>query len=729
MTAVAKRQAELPGSLAANPALDTWIRIDSRETITLFTGKVEYGQGLRTAIARIGAEELDVSIDRIRVQNGRSNSGPREMMTVGSLSMMQSGMAMRTVAAEARAHLLELAAGALDHGAGELTVDDGTVLAPDGTHVTYWDLLGGRPFGVQATGRAEPKQPDEYRILGEPGELIDIEAIVTGTHTYVADLADSQTLFGRVVRPPAYGCELESIDTTQAQRIPGVVKVVRSGTFLGVVARREEVAVEATDVLARAARWTPAPGVPPRRTLHQDLQQRVVESWQVVGGAGIDGPIPPIVTPSGASQTVTARFTRPHVMHAALGPSAAKALWRDGRLTVWSHSQAIHFLAGILSELLDLDPADVETIHVPGPGCYGHNGADDAAFDAALLAREVDQPVLLQWSRADEHKWEPYGPAMVIETTASLDADGKMLDFNVDVWSPPQSGRPSPLPRAGRAGPYERPPARMIAAWHMEPPRRRDRQHPPVAAQVGLLANIDPIYELPAKRLALHSVSTPMRTSTLRSIGNLPTAYAVESFVDELALAAGADPLQFRLRHLGDPRMRDVLLAAAERADWSHEERPFGEGRGIGMARYGNAKSYAAVIVDVLVDDATAEIGLQRAVIAADAGQIVDPDGLRSQLEGGLIQSVGAALMEEVAWEGGEITSVDWDTYPVVRFSRVPLEIEVVLIDRPGMPFLGAGEAAGGPAVAALANAVRDAIGVRLSDLPFTPERVRDALL
>jgi CO/xanthine dehydrogenase Mo-binding subunit len=263
----------------------------------------------------------------------------------------------------------------------------------------------------------------------------------------------------------------------------------------------------------------------------------------------------------------------------------------------------------------------------------------------------------------------------------------------------------------------------------MDPPRRRDQRHPPVERQAPFVANIDPIYDMPKRRLVLHSISTPMRTSTLRSIGNLPSVFAVESFIDDLAIAAGTDRLEFRLRHLRDQRMRDVLLAAAERAGWSHEKLPFGEGRGIGLARYGNTKTYTAAILDVRVDDATAEIGVERAVIAADAGQIVDPDGLRSQLEGGLIQAVGAALMEEVGWDAGEITSVDWETYPVLRFSRAPREVEVVLIDRPGMPFLGAGEAAPGPSVAALANAVRDALGIRLSDLPFTPERIRDALL
>ena len=726
MNAVTRPRIELPTSLADNPRLDTWIRIDEEQTVTLFTGKVEIGQGLRTAIARIGADELDVSIGRVRVQTGRSGSGPHEFMTAGSLSMMQSGHAVRQAAAEARAHLLGLAAEVLRCPPEELTVEDGTVTSPSGESVTYWDLLGGRSFDVEATGGAVPKQPDQLRLLGQPGEPIDLEAIVTGTHTFVADLADAETLFGRVVRPPAYGSELRSIDTEQVERVPGVVRVVRSGTFLGVVAEREEVAIAAAEALARAARWTPPLELPPRHTLHRDLVKRVVDSWQIVDGAGIEGPIPPIVNPGGAVQTLTARFTRPHVMHAALGPSSAKALWRDGRLTVWSHSQAIHLLREVVSELLDLDPADVETIHVPGPGCYGHNGADDAAFDAVLLAREVDRPVLLQWSRADEHKWEPYGPAMVIETTASLDAGGNVLDFNADVWTPPHPGRPRPPATPAAEDP---PPSKLIGAWHMDPARGRDQTHPPVARQVSFIGNIDPIYELPDRRLVLHSVSTPMRTSTLRSIGNLASVFAVESSIDELALAAGADPLEFRLRHLRDERMRQVLLAAAERANWTHEQRPFGVGRGIGLARYTNLKAFAAVILDVRVDDATAEIGVERAVIAADAGQIVDPDGLRGQLEGGLIQAIGAALMEQVVWDGAEITSVDWETYPVLRFSQAPRDLDVVLVDRPGMPFLGAGEAAPGPAVAALANAVCDALGVRLFDLPFTPQRVRDALL
>jgi CO/xanthine dehydrogenase Mo-binding subunit len=370
-----------------------------------------------------------------------------------------------------------------------------------------------------------------------------------------------------------------------------------------------------------------------------------------------------------------------------------------------------------LAEALGMDPEAVRLIHVPGPGCYGHNGADDATLDAALLARAASgRPVLLKWMRDDEHRWEPYGPAMVVETRASVDADGRIVDWNLETWSSTHIARP--FPGGERSN--------LLAAWHRAEPMEPLPVRPFLPYHGGIHRNADPLYTLPRRRIVKHLVEGPLRTSSTRSLGAYANVFAIESTMDELARAAGIDAVAFRLAHLDDDRARAVIEAAAERAAARPPRDEFGRGRGLGFARYKNMHAYAAVVVDVAIDDETAAIRLEHAVIAADAGEIVDPDGLANQLEGGFVQSASWTLKEQVRFDDTRITSVDWDTYPILTFDEVP-EIETLLLDRPGEPFLGAGEATQGPTAGAIANAVHDAIGVRLRDIPFTPERVRAA--
>jgi len=711
---------ELSPSLQRNPDLDSWVRIDDGGTITLFTGKVELGQGVRTAIARIGAEELDVSLARIRVQTADTAHGPNELLTVGSGSMEESGSAMRQAAAEARHHLLELAAQHLGVSSDALEVDDGTVSAPGlDRRTTYWELFGGKRFGRAVTGAVEPKQPVNYRIVGKAAQRIDLAAIVTGTARFVQDLTRPGMLYGRVVRPPSPAARLESIDETRARALAGVVAVVRDGSFLGAVAEREEQAVKAADALRVAARWSEQETLPAMDQLHEWLLAQPVSSYRVVEGVPVEGAIDPIATPAGAARTLEATYTRPYHMHASIGPSAALAEWTDGELTVWSHSQGVHLLRGALAQALATETDKVRVIHVEGPGCYGHNGADDAALDAALLARAVPgRPVRLQWTREDEHAWEPYGPAMVVKIQASLNEQGRLLDWNHDVRSNTHMGRG--FPYGDRSA--------LIAAWHRASPLAPPRPMPMLFYHAGIHRNADPLYAVPQRRVVKHFVeNAPLRVSSTRSLGAYANVFAIESFMDELAAAAGADPLEFRLRHLADERARAVLRAAAERAGWEGRRKEFGRGRGIGFARYKNQKCYAAVVIDVRVDLDTAEIVAERAVIAADAGQIVDPSGLANQLEGGVIQSASWTLKEQVAFDRTRVTSVDWEGYPILRFAAAP-EVETVLLDRPGEPYLGSGEATQGPTAGAIANAVFDAIGVRLRQIPFTPDRVRAAV-
>lgn len=710
----------LSPSLVANPDLDAWIRIDPGATITVFTGKVELGQGLRAAIARVAAEELDVSPGTIRVEPVDTAHSPDEGYTFGSQSMSESATAVRQAAAEARAHLLALVAAEFDVAPAQLTVRDGVIAAPDGRSTSYWQLLGGGRFGFAITGDVAPKSPEQYRFVGKPGTHPDVVGLVTGTLPFVQDLHLPEMLFGRVVRPPSEAAAFESVDAEQVRSLPGVVAVVCDGGFLAVAAEREEQAAAAVEALRARARWRESESLPEQRRLSGWLLSRPTQDFLVVEGDPVDGPVPPIETPAGAALTVSATYTRPYQMHGSIGPAAAAARWgEEGTLTVWTAMQGPFVLRAALAQALGLPLERVRVIHVEGPGCYGHNGAEDVSLDAALVARAVPgRPVLVKWSREDEHAWEPYGPPMVVKLQASLDARGNLLDWNHDVWGTTHNSR---------AFPYgER--TKLMAAWYLERPVPRQPAMPFMLRHAGLHRNADPLYAVPRRRVVKHFVQEmPLRSSSMRALGAYANVFAIESFLDELAVAAGRDPLEFRLAYLADERARDVVIAAAERAGWHDRPDGFGRGTGIGFARYKNVAAYAAVVVRLTVDDETAAIALERIVIAADAGQIVDPDGLVNQLEGGAVQSASWTLKEQVRFDRTRVTSVDWETYPILTFPEVP-ELETVLIDRPGAPYLGAGEATQGPTAGAIANAVYDAIGVRLRDIPFTPENVRAAV-
>jgi nicotinate dehydrogenase subunit B len=722
----------IPPSLERNPDLDTWLRIDADGTITVSTGKVELGQSIKTALARIAADELDVALARIRVHTADTAEGPNELLTVGSNSLEESGTALRLAAAEARAHLLALAADELGAPAASLEVDDGTVRAPGVARTTtYFALFGGKRFERRITGDAPLKRPDQYRILGRPGERIGMDDLVTGRTVYIQDLRLPGTLHARVLRPPSDGAKLVALDDGDVRRMPGVETVVRDGGFVAVVARKPGQAIAALQRLRGAARWSEEPRLPEQAQLFATMRAVQPQSFLVVDGTPVEGPVPAIAAPAGAAHTVRATYTRPFQIHGSIGPSAALARELDGRLTVWTSSQGVSVLRIALAQALDIAIERLRVIHVEGPGCYGHNGADDVALDAALLARALPgRPVHVQWTRADEHAWEPYGPAMILDLQASLDASGLVIDWNHDTRSYTHVSRPSfthpsrPMPDGPRT-------SGLVAAWHRAAPLPPPTPRPMLGFHIGIHRNADPLYAFPRRRVVKHFLpGSPFRTSSFRGLGAYGNVFAIESFLDELAAAAGIDPLAFRLRHLDDPRARDVLVAAAERFGWRPAPRPArsGRGRGLAFARYKNQKCWCAVAVELTVDDASAAIRLERAAIAADAGQIVDPDGLVNQLEGGLVQSASWTLHEQVSFDRTRVTSTDWQSYPILRFGEVP-EIDTVLLDRPGQPWLGAGEASVGPTAAAIANAVFDATGLRVRDLPLTPERLRGAAL
>ncbi len=710
-----------PSSLLINPELDAWIRINRDGTVTVLTGKVEYGQGIKTALAQIAAEELGVDLGRIRLATVDTATSPDEGLTVGSMSLETSGRAIRWAAAEARQILLSIAFEELEAPLERLTVLDGSITDPaTGRSTTYWAFFGGELFGRRIIGLGRPKSPESYEIVGTAVKRLDLREKVTGNPVYVHDLDLPGLLHARVVRPPNYAARLVSADLEAARQMPGVAQVVQDGSFLAVIAEREDQAINALHALQSSAVWEGQPDFPPAQELYNHLLNAPAESFLVVDGTTTEGPIPSIAAPSGAAQTLTATFFRPYQMHASLGPSAAVAQYSDGKLTIWLHSQGVYPIRVALAPVVGLREEDIRVIQVEGSGCYGHNGADDAALDASLLALKMEGvPISVKWMRADELTWEPYGPAMVMQLQASLSPEGEVLDWNHDVWSYPHLGRP-------RGGGRQ---TGLLAAWHLAEPWEQVQIMPIHASHIGGHRNADPLYAFPQKRIVKHFVhDSPLRVSAMRGLGAYGNVFAIESFMDELAHACGNDPVEFRLRHLNDERAKVVLRAAAERAGWweSHVLAE-GYGRGIAFAQYKNRQCYAAVVVDLQVDRDSGAIQLKRAIIAADAGQIVNPDGLSNQLEGSFVQSASWTLKEQVDFDASGILAMDWDSYPILRFPEVPT-IETVLINRPELPFLGSGEAAQGPTPAAIANAVYHAVGVRLREIPFTPERVRDAL-
>jgi CO/xanthine dehydrogenase Mo-binding subunit len=702
-----QQPAALPGSLNGNRMLDAWIRIAADGSATVCTGKVELGQGIVTALAQIAAEELDLPLARLHMISGDTEKTPNEGITSGSQSIENGGVALRLAGAEVRAILLDLAAKRLGVDASALAVADGIISTADGRKATYGELARDVDLHREVTAKAKPKAPSAHRIVGKSIARFDIPAKVTGGVAYVQDLRLPSMLHGRVVRPPSYGAKLETIDEAKIKAMPGVVAVVRDGSFLGLIAEREEQAIRASAALGQTAKWAAGPPLPDQARLYDHLlslpdEPHVISEKQAA-------------LPDGA-KVIEATYRKPYMCHGAIGPSCAVAQFADGKMTVWTHSQGVFPLRGNLVMALKLPAEKIRCIHTEGSGCYGHNGADDVALDAALLARATPggRPVRLQWMRGDEFGWEPFGPAMLMKAKAALGADGRIVDWNYDVWSNTHSTRPDP---GGN---------NLLASWYLNEPQK--------PAPPGILPqpagggdrNAVPLYDFSRQRVVNHFIrEMPLRVSALRTLGAYANVFAIESFLDELALVANADPVAFRLAHLKDPRGRAVIEAVAKKANWKPGEKGGGgKGRGIGFAKYKNLATYVAVIADVEVNGASGKVSVPRAWAAADSGLIINPDGLANQIEGGIIQSTSWTLLEEVKFAPTGITSRDWLTYPILTMPEVP-KVEVELINRPDERSLGVGEASQGPTAAAIANAFAAATGKRMRELPLTPERVR----
>jgi CO/xanthine dehydrogenase Mo-binding subunit len=703
------KEAALPGSLAKTPVLDAWIRVDGDGRVTAFTGKAELGQGMRTAMIQLAAEQLAVTPESIELITADTSRTPDEGFTAGSHSMQDSGTAIFNAAGQVRSLLMQAAATRLGLPVDQLTARDGFVHAPDGRSFGYGALSAGLSLHVSAEPATGLGDPNAYRIIGKSLPRADIPAKLTGGAAYIQDMRLPGMLHARIVRQPSPGAKLRGVDAGAIEKLPGVVKVVHNGDYLAVVAEREWQAVKAWRALAAAAEWSESAELPEQSSLHATLQAlpaRDIEvlTWTATAGAVV--------------KRLHARFTKPYLMHGSIGPSCALAQFSDDGVIVWTHTQGVYPQRGALAELLRLPPEKVRCIHVQGSGCYGHNGADDVAADAALIARAMPgRPIRVQWMREQENTSEPFGPAMVAEVAAALDIDGNIVDWEYGVWSNTHNMRPTKggmfLQNAALPEPLPVPPPAPIPM----PEGGGDR-------------NSNPLYAFPNARVVYHFVPTmPLRVSAMRSLGAYHNIFTIESFMDELAEAAGADPVRFRLRHMKDARARDVIQTAADHFGWSQQaptER--GQGQGFAFARYKNLGAYCAIALDLTVEHETGRIQIGRVVAAVDSGQPINPDGIRNQIEGAIVQSASWTLYEQVSFDRRHIRSEDWSGYPILRFPAAPLSVDVHVLDRPGQPFLGTGEAGQGPTAAAIANALRQATGVRLRDLPLSQERVKAAV-
>jgi CO/xanthine dehydrogenase Mo-binding subunit len=694
-------------SLAANPVLSSWLAFSPDGTVTIRPGKVEYGQGVWTALAQVAAEELDVALARVTVAPVSTGTSPDEGVTSGSLSIQHSGSALRQACAQARALLLAEAADKLGTTAAELAVEDGQIhAAGQPTGLSYWSLAGPGLLDREAGDPVPVKPPDRWSVAGRSAPRLDLPDKVTGRPRFLHDMVLPGMLYGRVVRPPAVVAELLS---TGDPDLPPDVIVVRDGSFLGVVAATDSRALRAARLVAKAAQWQVTESLPDDRDLKGFLLSAPAE----------DVPVESRHDEEAAASVTTARaaeYTRPFLAHASMGPSCAVARWDSGTVTAWSHSQGIFALRDALAAGLHLDPAQVTVNHAEGAGAYGHNGADDAALDAVLLARAVPgRPVRVLWSREDEMSWAPLGPAMLARLSAGLDARGRIVTWRQDVWSNGFIGRP------GRGGD-----PRLLALAHLAGgrPMPPAPDGPPTGA-MGSPRNAVPGYDIPDLEVVRHRLLTmPIRTSSLRSLGAFLNVFAIESFMDELAECAGADPVAFRLAHLTDPRAVRVIEEVAEFSGWAGRPQQEGTGYGIGYARYKGLAGYCAAVAEVEAED---DVHVRCLWLAVDVGTVINPDGVVNQVEGGAVQSTSWAIRERVTFDRAKITSLSWDTYPVLRFTEVP-DVAVRIVAAPGQPETGAGEVAQGPVAAAIGNALARAVGVRVRDLPLTREQVIRAI-
>ena len=698
---------KLPAPLEVAPLIRDWFSVGADGTITILTGRVELGQGSLTALRQIAADELNCAPDDLAIHAADTGATPDEGFTAGSMSIPQGGAAVRWAASALRAALLLAAAGRLGVDANGLTLEDGAILERGAlSGLSLGDLAGSLDLAQPVAELGGPKPQAERWRRGRCAPRLDLRERMVGA-PFVHDLDLPGMIHGRPVHPPTLGANLTDLDLEALKARPGVVEVVRDGSFVGVIAKTPYAAT-------RAAQWARANGTWTRGTPGPN------DALEAIAGSEEDATLVVSTGDVGAveGQVFETEISRPYLFHGSIGPSAAVAEWGDDEVRVWTHSQGVYQLREAFAMALDLPEERFRVIHAPGAGCYGHNSADDAAFDAVLMARAVPgRPVKVVWARVDEFRTGPMGPGMVTRAKATVGADGRIAAMQVVVNSAPHANRP------GRNGAPN-----LAAAPYLSTPMPHARSTDiPLARGGAADRNAVPLYAIPnvevQKRL-VHAL--PYRTSSLRALGAFANVFAIETLMDDIAHELGEDPAAFRLRHLDDARARKVIEAVVVRAA-AERRAPEGEGTGwgLGFSRYKNMSGYCAVMARVSVDE---DVHVTDVLAVADIGEVVSPDGARNQIEGGIVQSVSWAIKEAVPFDGGGVAVESWLDYPVLRFSEVP-RVSVDLIERMDAPALGAGEIAQGPTVAAIGNAVRNVLGVRVRRLPLNRDSIFEALV
>jgi CO/xanthine dehydrogenase Mo-binding subunit len=705
---LAPRAARAQTKPVALDQVDSFLAIHRDGTVTMYTGKVDLGTGIRIALPQMVAEELDVAIDKVKLIEGDTALTPDQGPTWGSLSVQVAGMQLRQAAATARKALVDMAVQKTGMPSADFAVRDGVVFLKDDPkrRFTYAELIGDKRFDLKVDKDAPVKNPKDHTLVGQPMPRPDIPGKVTGAHTYMQDFRVPGMVHARVVRPPAIGATLQSVDEGSIKQIKGA-RVVRQGSFLAVVADSEWAAVKAAKALR--ASWSKWEGLPEQAKLWEHVRSTKVAKDDVAVDRG-----DPKAAIAGAARKLKATYDFAVHTHGSMGPSCAVADVKGGKAEIWSPSQASHWLRKEVAAALQMDPRDVHIQYLDGAGCYGRNGHEDATCDAALISKLIGQPVRVQWMREDEHGWDPKGPPTLVEITAGLDARGDIVGWDAELWVP-------------KADITEWP--RTLAVTLAGIPQK-DAINPG-----NIHRNLDPSYPFANQKAVAHRLeSTPFRPSWIRTPGRMQNTYANEIFIDECAAAAGADPVEYRLRYLTDPRGIAVLRAAASMAKWDprpsprrEPSGPIARGRGIAYVKYENARTYCAGVAEVEVNRQTGAIRCTRFHVAHDCGQIINPDGVRAQIEGQIIQTTSRTLKEELKWNRSRVTSVDWASYPILRFPDVP-EVHMELINRPNDPPWGVGEPSACLPPPAISNAVFDAIGVRLRSVPFTGPKVMAAV-
>ena len=708
LTPVGAQQARNAAKSVNSDDVGAFIAIDDKGAVTLYSGKVELGTGAITAITQMAAEELSVPFARVTTIQGDTALTPNQGPTYASLSVQDGGVQIRRAAATARESLLDQAAGKLGVAKGELAIRDG-VITPraGGKGLSYAEVVGDRQLTIKVNPAAPLKDPKDYTIVGKSVPRLDIPAKIFGTFDFVQDVKVPGMLHGRMIHPAAFRAKLESFNDAACRKIPGYVRAVRKGDLLAVVATNEWAAISASNTIV--AKWTDWAGLPEESRLFDYIRNSKIDRNEVFQSTGDS-----TAAMKQGGRMLQATYDLAMNTHGSIGPSCAVAQYENGKLTVWTPSQASHLLRGQLATMLQMKSEDVRCIYVEGAGCYGRNGSDDCTSEAAVIAREIGKPVRLQWMRQDEHGWDPKGPPSLLDYRATVDGEGRITAWESDIFLPER-----PLRRSG---------VTLLGAVLANLPK--------FGPESANLANpgLGVPYALPNSKLTAHwLVDTPLPAAWIRAPGRMQNTFGNESFLDEIAAATGADPFEIRVRYLKDPRGLELFERLRQFSKWEPRgSRPrdtgsVARGRGVSYAKYELVRTYVGVVADVSVERSTGKVKVDRVFVAHDCGQIINPDGLRNQIEGNVVQTVSRSIVEKLTFSRSAVTSLNWGSYPILTFPNVP-EVVIDLIDRPNDVPWGAGEPTTSVIPSAIANAVFDATGARLRSVPFRPATVLAAL-